>query len=308
MDSTKRKGKVSFNRMNGARRFYNKNKIICRIGFVAGLICVSYILTYRMNDYLGIEPIYSFMNNISISYLAALIFYVVQVYIPDEDNQKKSLEILKPKFIKLVEFIEVNTLVCQKYIEVPVKGANIKWTDGTEKIYFKHRKKDGKASYTIACYTIQDLISLNARLNQLLDDIRNATVFKYCDYDIAKKMTEIDEAKGFGSMSILVQLSNTDVNLSSIKEGWDKLRDAIGYIKEICGIDWEYEIEDIEPGDRAVADLTKGNVTANLKNIDDLNKKILKEKILASNPGIDISDAELDEICKVVMQAKTEGR
>jgi hypothetical protein len=113
--------------MNSARRFYNKNKIICRIGFVAGLICVSYILTYRMNDYLGIEPIYSFMNNISISYLAALIFYVVQVYIPDEDNQKKSLEILKPKFIKLVEFIEVNTLVYDGKVLV-IEGLRIRDT------------------------------------------------------------------------------------------------------------------------------------------------------------------------------------
>ena len=50
------------------------------MGLVSILITVSYAITYNMPDYFGIESWYSLFNNISISYIAALIFYVLQVY------------------------------------------------------------------------------------------------------------------------------------------------------------------------------------------------------------------------------------
>lgn len=40
---------------NGIIEFYTKNKKINKIGFVALAICISYIVTYNMPDYFGIE-------------------------------------------------------------------------------------------------------------------------------------------------------------------------------------------------------------------------------------------------------------
>ena len=42
--------------MKGIIKFYLKNKKISNIGIVALVICISYIITYNMPDYLGIEP------------------------------------------------------------------------------------------------------------------------------------------------------------------------------------------------------------------------------------------------------------
>ena len=72
--------------IKSVQKFYKKNRKISQIGILALVISGSYVLTYNMPDYFGIEPIYSFLNNVSISYIAALIFFVVQVYIPEEEN------------------------------------------------------------------------------------------------------------------------------------------------------------------------------------------------------------------------------
>ena len=73
-------------------KFYKKNKAISNIGVIALVIALSYAITYNMPDYFGIESYYSLANNICISYIAALIFYVVQVYIPEDRNQKKCIK------------------------------------------------------------------------------------------------------------------------------------------------------------------------------------------------------------------------
>ena len=69
-----------------------------------------------MPDYLGIESWYSLLNNISISYIAALIFYVLQVYKPECENSKKAYMTLEPLFLELIQFIEVTIACCRKYI------------------------------------------------------------------------------------------------------------------------------------------------------------------------------------------------
>lgn len=64
------------------KEFIKENALIFWLGVVSALLSVSYALTYNMPDYFGIEGWYSLLNNISVSYLAALVFYVTQVYVP----------------------------------------------------------------------------------------------------------------------------------------------------------------------------------------------------------------------------------
>lgn len=91
------------------------------------------MITYNMPDYFGIEPFYSWLNNLAISYIAALIFFIVQVYIPEERNEKKCMEILKNNFADLTRFVDITIWVCEKYITVKEKGAELHWNGDNEK-------------------------------------------------------------------------------------------------------------------------------------------------------------------------------
>lgn len=285
--------------ISGLKLFYIKNRKISNIGFVALAVCISYIVTYNMPDYFGIEPIYSFFNNISISYLAAVIFYVVQVYIPSGENEKKSLEILKPKFQQMIEFVEVTMLVYQKYVEIKDKGVNIHWTD-KEKIYFKYHKSETNKNSSIRCYTKQDMIRLQNTLCKYLNDIRESSVFKYCEYNIVQEITEIEENSIFSTYSLMVRLADSELSFSDMESSINKFRTHIDNLKQLVNIEVCYELEDIKPEEKVIADITRGNIEENLKSIDALNRKMtkerLKDQLSKEIPNIQFDEDALEEI------------
>ena len=47
------------------KHFCFSNKEISIIGIMCILISVSYMITYNMPDYFGIEPFYSWLNNLA---------------------------------------------------------------------------------------------------------------------------------------------------------------------------------------------------------------------------------------------------
>lgn len=64
---------------NEIKLFYEKHRILSIIAIIAAVICLSYSATYKLPDYLGIEGWYQLFNNLSISYIAALIFLLAFV-------------------------------------------------------------------------------------------------------------------------------------------------------------------------------------------------------------------------------------
>lgn len=72
------------------RHFYFSNKEISIIGIICILISVSYMITYNMPDYFGIEPFYSWLNNLAISYIAALIFFIVKYMFQRKEIRKNA--------------------------------------------------------------------------------------------------------------------------------------------------------------------------------------------------------------------------
>lgn len=293
--------------MKGIIKFYHKNKKISNIGIVAFVICISYIVTYNMPDYLGIEPFYSFLNNISISYLAAVIFYVVQVYIPSEEDEKKSLEILKPKFQQLIEFVEITILVYQKFVKIKDKGVNIEWTEN-DKIYFRYHKVGTEKSNSPRCYTKQDMLNLQNTLKKHLNDIRESSVFRYCEYDVVHEISQLEECGVFNNFALMVLLADTEISFANMDDGINKMSPHIEYIKKKIGIDGKYELEDIESGDRVIADITRGNIAENLKSIEVLNRKIYKERIKdqikEQAPELPLDDTVLEEIMEQIYDKK----
>jgi len=283
-------------------RFYLKNKKICIIGVVAIGVCMTYIMTYYIPDYFNIEAVYSFIYNISISYLAAVIFYIVQVYGPEEANQRKSLEILRPKFEQLIEFIEVTLLVFDEYIDVKQQGAVISWTRD-EKIYIKFYKK-GQDNKTLKRFTKEELISLNKSVGKLLLEIRNDTVFKYCEYGVAKLLSDIQMCGAMEEISNVIRLSNTIVGLNNVSLSIEKMRVLLKNAKKLYGFNYEYAIDRADVRDITILDMVSDDMAKSLKDIDIINKAIFKENIKEQIKKNEIEevipDDVLDQLYKIM--------
>jgi len=289
------------------KNFYVKNKWISRIGIVSLIISLSYVIIYDMPDYFGIEPIYAFLNNVSISYIAALIFFVVQVYISDERNKKSSMQILSNEFTKLIEFVEVAILLCEKYIEVKDKGVNIHWNAETETIYFKYKKSSAK-SYTLQKYSKNELQNLKSEFNKILRNIKEMPVIQYCDYEILEKLTEIEKNNLFQTLENVVRLANAELSFNGFHNNIKDMKSLINEFKMLCSFTDIYCVEEVEAGERAITDMIRNNPISSLSSLDNINKAIhrenLREQINAILPTGKISEEDLDFVCNQIYKKK----
>ena len=265
------------NVMGEVKLFYDKNKAISKWGIVASVISLSYAITNYMPDYLGIEPYYALANNICISYIAAVIFFIVQVYIPEGRNRKKCMEILKANFVDITKFVELVILVCEKHIKINEKGATIEWNGEGECIYVKLIKSGNKESSHVEKYTKSELFGLKDTFDNKMRKIKETTVISYCDYEILEKISELEKNNMFHNINNVIIYANSDISFSDFKNTLNNMREINKSLKKMCGITDIYELDEVDGTEQKRIDILMKNIHAGTVNIDKINREILRE-------------------------------
>lgn len=269
-----------------------KNKEISKIGIVAFIISCSYMITYNMPDYFGIEPFYSWLNNLAIGYIAALIFFIVQVYIPEGRNEKKCMEVLNNNFVDLTRFIDLTILVCEKYITVKEKGAELYWNGDNEKIYFKYAKCGEPKTYNNRSYSKAEIFNLNKVFHEKINQIKSSSIINYCDYDILEKISELEKNKLYETFIILIKFAETEVGFQRFTNNIGELRSLNKDLKALCSISDEYRLEEMDENDKIYADLPRKDLAKELVTIEGFNKNSIRKKIQMQLKEEDIVHAD----------------
>lgn len=122
------------------------------------------------------------------------------------------------------------------------------------------------------------------------------------------EISQLEECGVFNNFALMVLLADTEISFANMDDGINKMSPHIEYIKKKIGIDGKYELEDIESGDRVIADITRGNIAENLKSIEVLNRKIYKERIKdqikEQAPELPLDDTVLEEIMEQIYDKK----
>ena len=235
--------------------FIKKNKIISLFAIISILIAVSYAIMYSMPDYYGIEGWYSLFNNISISYIAAVIFYVLQVYLPDCQNQKRAQAILKPAFVDLIKFLELTVVCCKKFVLCKDDGkVEIDWTNKKDKCLFFIPIEGGNNVHRIAVKkTKVDIKDLDEIFNKKIRCIKEMTVFKMCDQSIIDTLSKIEMLDFYKStVEIVLKLESSFVGVYNFQERLNEFEILKDEFKQSCGIPDKYDIRDAEKMEIAV--------------------------------------------------------
>ena len=289
-------------------KFYKTNKEICHIGGVALVIALSYACTYYMPDYLGVEPFYSFFNNISISYVAALIFYVVQVYIPEERNKKKSMEVLKNNFAELIQFVDYAILMCDKHIKIKDKGATILWNDEGKQMFLNYKKVDSDEKPCMKKYNKSELLDWDNQFTKKISSIKETTVISYCDYELLQELSELEKVHFFSELNSVIKYADTDINFRSFNYKLERIKEVNDKLKELCSVTQQYQLVDVCEKDKksmknTIKYLEKNGMNINL---DEMNKFIFKENLreTLNKDGILIDEDGLESICVQCLNIK----
>lgn len=291
------------------KQFYLTNKGISIIGIISLMISMSYVLTYKMPDYFGIEPLYAWLNNIAISYIAAMIFFVVQVYIPEQKNKKQCMEVLRNNFIDLVKFIDLSILVYQKHIEIKDKGAKLLWNgDGDEeKIYIKYSSCNDINNFSDRSYTKAEIFSFANQYNKKIEKIKRSSVIKFCDYELLEVLTKLETINFYKNIQYIIEYANTEINFQSFKISIIALQKLNDKLKKLCGIDIKYQLHEVKEIDKVYADLPRSNVIKNITSIQELNVEIQKQNIKQQlkAQGVAATDKDINTIAQCVVESAT---
>lgn len=286
--------------------FYKRNKAISIIGVVAFGISISYAITYNMPDYFGIEPYYALANNICISYIAALIFFVVQVYIPERMNHRNCMEILKNKFDDLTKFNELVVLLFEKHIKVNERGATINWNGDNEKIYLKAMSSDVLRGPNVSMYTKAELLNLKNTFDSKLNAIKETAVIKYCDYEILDKISQLEKQNFYSSLAYVIKYADTDIGFKSVDDDVKEFKRINEELKELCCILEHYQLIEVTQEDVWQIDAIYKNIANNSLSIQSINREIMKTTIEEGlkKDGMVISEQDLEKVCDMVMSSK----
>lgn len=290
------------------KKLYTSNKILFVLGSISGLVSLSYAITYYMPDYFGVEGWYSLLNNISISYIAAFIFYILQVYIPECKNRKRAQAILSPLFLDLIKFIEVTIACCRKYVSVNEDGSIvIDWWNKEQKILYFVPESDvsnGCNRQVAIKKTKEELREIAKIYKRKIEEIKERVDFKNCNQEIINTLSEL-EADDFFKSTIIVALmfEGTFIAFPDFYKSVDSFELLKDKFKKCCGIIIEkYNVRNADYEEIAICEAIFCQKALQAESIDELNETIYKENIRAQLRA-QLSEEEVNKVIDVVIQA-----
>ncbi len=262
------------------KEFFRQNRAITLTGIVAVFYCIVCVLlksNERINVSEMLYPWGEFLFNMAISVIAAVIFYIVQVFIPERENKRKCMEVLKSKFVDLTMFVDMVVLLCEKYIKIKDKGVEVLWDcKDEEKIYFKLLKGNGSKTSELKSYTKTEIFNMSKDFYEKINNIKNNSLINYCDYELLEKISQLEQCNFFETLTNAIRYANTEINFNGLNENLKILKMLNEEIKNICVISSEYELENLNDLEKRYADLPRRNMIQELTSIEEFNKNNIK--------------------------------
>lgn len=157
---------------------------------VACLIIASYLL---LNDYIIDTRAYSVAINLAYSYTAAVIFYFLQITIPDRRKRKKASKLLEPDIHRICETLATFLAFIDVVIDIKNNHINIHGMgeDGTVYYRFYRENSCSKEYRNILSY----MKNFESQLKKNLVDIKAHDFYIYLKADIQNILNEIEMEK-----------------------------------------------------------------------------------------------------------------
>lgn len=114
---------------------FKKNLFIWGGTFFSILIIIIYIFFKNANEY----TFFTVFLNLSYSYLAAVIFYVFQVFIPEKRKESKSFLLLKNDLIKIADDLVYFVSFSDTFFKFKNNELEIRYIDEKDTIFLKYK-------------------------------------------------------------------------------------------------------------------------------------------------------------------------
>lgn len=242
---------------------YKRNKILCGLTII---LLISIIFVVKENSmpliktnsiwdkYIEIiflkSPVDSTLYNISISYIAAYIFYLVQIYIPSISEHNHGIILLKQNIEKYINNIKLLLLLVGELLEDDENQLNIK--SQVNEIYIIEESENMILKFTyLKSYEI-----LKKQINRLNNEIFTNPALNYIDNNVSELLCSLPVTELFTLSDNVYNQKNHFINTKIIgNEALKKLVTIIDKLQKRYGFHFEtYSItEDLRQQEQYVS-------------------------------------------------------
>lgn len=286
-------------------KFLKRNTIISIFAVVSFVIVFSYALTYNQPDYFGIEGWYSLFNNLSISYIAAFFFYILQVYLPECENSKEAQIILEPLFLDLIKFIEVTISCCRKYVYVNEDGIiTIDWHNKDKKIlYFVPVMKESNEGHRPAIRKSEiEIRELDNIFKTKIREIKERIDFRSCDPDVLSVLSKLEATDFFKTtINVALMFEGTFVKFPGFQNQVNVFEILKDEFKKSCGITCEFEVREAEKLEIATCEAIYYKNALSATSIDKFNEITYKEYLKIQLEPLIENEEQLNKIIDEIL-------
>lgn len=257
--------------MKAIKRFILQNLIISIIGGGAIVFLIYYIFQKNRLIAFGDDALNSSIYDLSIGYIGSMIFYILQVYIPEEKSRKMSLEILQPTIHKLINkmsfMIGFYDMVSDYY------QSENKDIDYSNLYFAKIINKNGDSSMWIENTNVtNELKKYKRTINDLVNEIKLKSVYCDCDDRFKYLITELEDNKFINYIMEIGHCLNSIVRGDSKFDLLDEYIELRNEIQKFDPIVEEIEIiklsKELEEGTKKFIEINRDKCIQILNNLD----------------------------------------
>lgn len=209
------------------KAFFGKNKVLLWLLLGAVMVCMSELLLRTKNEHIGIlSQIGSIVSELSLSYIASFIFYVVQVYFPDEKKQNEMNEGIKVYIDRII--YEINLTVslivrdqlghdafASPYTEHELSDlVSFNLSDEVEATENLRLEQDDQGNYKFKNATVKSWL---AGQTSIISGYINRALVLYSQYMNPRIIRQMELIQKTGVMTSYQQLYYSNCNISFAK-------------------------------------------------------------------------------------------
>lgn len=188
--------------------------------WIGALACIIILIVYILFNEFSENRICLILVNLSFSYIAAVIFYIVQVAMPNKQKAEKALTTSQGDLLNVYEELEMIIIYIDEFWKLEGDKLTIKELDNNVHYYLyeKNNTKYKKWVYYNA------YISLHIqRLKNNLEKLRNRRLYEYLPEELIDNISEI-ENEDFSLIIIAQDNYYANIEVMGLQENIDRIK------------------------------------------------------------------------------------
>lgn len=200
------------------RKLYSRYKWLTIFLGVSIVIVISYYASYNLPElFSGAGRLFDFANQISIGYIINFLFFLLNIYLPQLDAEKKAFQVCNLPIVSLLEEVRRIENVFSSFITL--KHTQIRYPTGI--VYYQYPDSGGRSFIDITSFLKNEFASIQRRFSAVVSNRH----FGSLDAKIIELINDMQYSDFLRYMSILPyhdgDLSYASIPQNAYSDAWE---------------------------------------------------------------------------------------